>query len=83
VSQTVQVRLFARFRELAGAETVSVPVAEGTSVEAIREHLGRLWPGSAGLVQRSAVAVNEEYAGPDRVIRPDDDVALIPPVSGG
>jgi acyl-CoA synthetase (AMP-forming)/AMP-acid ligase II len=48
-----------------------------------RDRLGRLWPDAVGLLQASAVAGNEEYAGPDYVIESGDDLALIPPVSGG
>jgi len=79
----VSIRLFARFRELAGAETISVRLPPGATVADLRDRLGRLWPDAVGLLQASAVAVNEEYAGPDYVIESGDDLALIPPVSGG
>jgi molybdopterin converting factor small subunit len=41
------------------------------------------FPELRDLLQTTAVAVNREYATPQTVIRPGDEVALIPPVSGG
>jgi molybdopterin converting factor subunit 1 len=79
----VSIRLFASFRERAGAPVVSVEVPDGVTVATLRRCLLRLWPDATGLLEKSAVAVNEEYASPDRAIRPGDEVALIPPVSGG
>jgi molybdopterin converting factor subunit 1 len=79
----VSVRLFASFRERARAEAVTVELPDGATVATVLDRLGRLWPDAAGLLAKSAVAVNEEYASADRVIGPGDDVALIPPVSGG
>jgi len=79
----LSVRLFAHFRERAGADSVTVLVPSGATVADLRGRLGRLWPDATGLLQKSAVAVNEEYAPDDRELAPGDDVALIPPVSGG
>jgi molybdopterin converting factor subunit 1 len=81
--QTVSVRLFARFRERAGTEVVSVTLPVGVGVTVLRQELARRWPDLAELVTKAAIAVNEEYVAEDRVIGPGDDVALIPPVSGG
>ncbi|MEW5990755.1 MAG: molybdopterin converting factor subunit 1 [Chloroflexota bacterium] len=79
----VRVRLFAMQRELAGAREVAVELPAGATVEAAWAALvGRhpvLAPG------RSAVrfAVNGEYAGPETPLADGDEVAMIPPVSGG
>jgi molybdopterin converting factor small subunit len=83
VTQCASVRLFATFRDLAGADAISVPLEPGASVSDLRERLATMWPNMRGLLAKSAVAVNEEYAAGDREIRPGDDLALIPPVSGG
>jgi molybdopterin synthase catalytic subunit len=79
----VSVRLFAHFRDRAGADAVTVQLPDRATVAAVRACLGRLWPDAAGLLQKSAVAVNEEYAPDDCELAAGDDVALIPPVSGG
>lgn len=80
-----QVRLFALLREWAGSDVVEVDVADGATVaDALRDiaeqHRSLAQAvGSAGLV----MAVNHEYAGPETVLRAGDEIALIPPVSGG
>jgi sulfur-carrier protein len=81
--EEVTVRLFARFRELAGAETVAVALAPGSTVAELRRRLVLHWPAAADLLAASAVAVNNDYAPDDRSVGPADEVALIPPVSGG
>lgn len=75
-----RVRLFGPFREMAGRDRVSVTLPEGASVRELVEALRRELP---GLPPSPAVAVGLEYAAPDRALRPGDEVALIPPVSGG
>jgi molybdopterin synthase catalytic subunit len=79
----IRVRLFARLRERAGQDIVAVELPVGATVGSMRQTLARHWPDLASLIARSAVAVNEVYADDDVVIGPGDDVALIPPVSGG
>jgi molybdopterin converting factor subunit 1 len=80
---TTRVRLFARARDLAGAETVSVELPSGATVGDLRRALVRAVPALAGLLERSAVGVNAEYAADDTLIPPSAEVAVIPPVSGG
>ena len=79
---TVTVRLFARLRELAGADAVDVDVTPAT-VTAVRAALAARMPAARDLFARSAVAVNGEYAVEEQQIAAADEVALIPPVSGG
>lgn len=80
---TIRVRLFARARDLAGAEALSVELPPGATVGELRRILAGEAPALAGLLGRSAVGVNEEYAADDAVIPPGAEVAVIPPVSGG
>ena len=79
---TVAVRLFARVRELAGAELVRLDIATNT-VAGILVGLAAHYPQAAGLIARSAVAVNGEYAPGEQSVNAEDEIALIPPVSGG
>jgi molybdopterin converting factor subunit 1 len=79
---TLSVRLFAGLRERAGADRVEVELPDGASVAELLEALaatpvGVLRPGQC------VVAVNREYARADERVRAGDEVALIPPVSGG
>jgi molybdopterin synthase catalytic subunit len=78
----VSVRLFAGLRERAGSERVDVELPDGARVADLLEALaatpvGALRPGQC------VVAINREYARADEPIGAGDEVALIPPVSGG
>jgi molybdopterin converting factor subunit 1 len=79
---TVVVRLFARLRELAGADAIAVVVAAPT-VAGVRAAVADQLSAGLELVARSAVAVNGEYAQDGQTVVATDEVALIPPVSGG
>lgn len=79
----LDVTLFALYRERAGRGRLQVELPDGATVadltDEVRRHFPRLAPPDVKIV----VAVNAEYAGPDVVLHPGDDVCLIPPVSGG
>jgi sulfur-carrier protein len=79
---TVQVRLFAIMAQHARTAMLSLELPGGSTVGTVREELQRrhpklLWP------QGTLLAVNQEYAGDATVLRDGDEVAIIPPVSGG
>jgi molybdopterin converting factor subunit 1 len=74
----VRVRLFAMLRERAGASEVTVELPEGARV---RDALSALDGLADGLPL--VMAVNREYAEEDAPLDPGDELALIPPVSGG
>jgi molybdopterin synthase catalytic subunit len=78
VAVTVRVRLFAGLRERAGWSEREIEVPETARVADIWPRLD-LGERPAGLLY----AVNREYAVEDRGLRQGDEVALIPPVSGG
>ena len=80
---SMRVLLFARARELAGADAVNIELAAGASVADVRRQLAREQPRLASLIERSALAVNNEYVDDHASVPVDADVALIPPVSGG
>jgi molybdopterin converting factor subunit 1 len=77
------VLLFAKLRDAAGSEAVAVELPAGATVADLRRRLADSYPGLAGLLERSAVAVNHDFADSTRPLRPGDEVAVIPPVSGG
>jgi molybdopterin converting factor subunit 1 len=79
----VRVLLFAALREAAGARELTVTLPEGATVADLRAELAEAYPALAPLLPNSGVAVNQELAEPDAPLRPGDEVALIPPVSGG
>ena len=79
----VTVRLFARLRELAGAGELHVDVADGATVGDVWTALTALYPDLAPYASAMSCAVNEEYARLATRVRDKDDVAFLPPVSGG
>ncbi|HEX8911888.1 MAG TPA: molybdopterin converting factor subunit 1 [Humisphaera sp.] len=80
---TVTVHLFAILRDKAGTGSCALSLPDGATVAAAAEALAGRFPALAGAVPRVAYAVNREYAGAATVLRDGDELALIPPVSGG
>jgi len=80
---TVRVCLFARFRDLVGADDLQVPLSDGATVHDLRTSITNLDARLAPLLARSQIAVNHEFASDDAEIHSNDEIALIPPVSGG
>jgi MoaE-MoaD fusion protein len=74
----VRVRLFAALRERAGSTEIDLDLPEGAVVGDALERLHALTDGI-----RVVMAVNQEYADTDMELHAGDEVALIPPVSGG
>ena len=74
----LKVRLFAVVRERAGAGEITVELPEGATVADLRGELAQV----TGPVE-CLVAVNGEYAHDGAALGPGDEVALVPPVSGG
>jgi molybdopterin synthase catalytic subunit len=74
----VSVRLFAGLRERAGEDQIELELAEGASVGDALAALSELTDGI-----RVVMAVNREYADAATPLSPGDELALIPPVSGG
>ena len=78
----VTVLFFAIYRELAGTGNVEVSLPERADVRALLAAL-RGHGGLSALPADVAVAVNRRYAKPGTILADGDEVALIPPVSGG
>jgi molybdopterin converting factor subunit 1 len=79
----VTVRLFARLRELAGTETITVEVAEPATVATVWEATAVLAPSLAPFARAISCAVNAHFARMSHPVVAGDDVAFLPPVSGG
>jgi molybdopterin converting factor small subunit len=78
-----RVRLFARAKDLAGADAVTVDVPAGATVAELRRRLGDVCPPLAGLLPRCAIAIGGEFAEDALTLPTGAEVALLPPVSGG
>ncbi len=83
VAIAVRTRLFARLREQAGTDAESVEVQAGSTVADVYDALRKLHPALETNRESVRAAVNQEFAGWDAVVANGDEVAFIPPVSGG
>ena len=79
----VTVRLFARLRDIAGASDLERELPGGATARALWEGLAGEFPELAPYRAAVSVAVNEEYARMDAPLADGDDIAFLPPVSGG
>lgn len=83
VNQIVKIRLFARLRDAFGKDTIEISVVQCRTVKDLRGQIALLEPEIASLLSRSQVAVNGELAKDDVIVDPRDEIAILPPVSGG
>lgn len=75
--------LFAHSRALAGQPSLHVEMPEGGALPDLWEAIAHTCPPLLALRESSRIAVNREFATEGTRIYPHDEVALIPPVSGG
>jgi molybdopterin converting factor subunit 1 len=79
----VTVRLFARLRDIAGSSELSREVVTGATIGDVWRQLAGEFPELTSYERSISSAVNADYARMDQVLRPGDEVAFLPPVSGG
>lgn len=79
----VTVRLFARLREIAGTPDVRLDVFHGATVRDVWLELVRQYPEMSSYTTTVSSAVNEDYSRMNATLREGDEVAFLPPVSGG
>jgi molybdopterin synthase catalytic subunit len=80
---TIRVRVFASVREILGRAEVVLEVPEGATAGSVLDRLLADSPKLRALAPILRLAVNQEYAERSRVLAAGDEVALLPPVSGG
>lgn len=79
----VRVKLFASYKEKAGTSDIEMTLSDAATVSDAASELLRLYPSISGDTSRLMIAVNEEYQEHDYPLAENDEVAFIPPVSGG
>jgi molybdopterin converting factor subunit 1 len=79
----VGVKLFARLRELVGTGELSVEVPPGATVKDVWAAVVAAHPAAAAYETSMSCAVNLDYARMSAPVAEGDDVAFLPPVSGG
>jgi len=79
----VRVKLFAILRERAGVSELTLDLPAGASVASAADAVMARFPALHEYARSAAWAVNREYVKPDAPLRDGDELAAIPPVSGG
>jgi len=78
----INVKFFGPARDLAGVAEVSLDLRDGETVGGVADLLAERYP-SLGAALGLRLAVNRSYVALDHVLSQGDEVAVIPPVSGG
>ena len=78
----LRIRLFGITKDIIVKTTLEMEAPSAARVQDLLQSLQTTYTDLAKL-QSVLVAVNDEYAKPDVVLKPNDEIALIPPVSGG
>ncbi|HTU99407.1 MAG TPA: molybdopterin converting factor subunit 1 [Luteitalea sp.] len=79
----VTVRLFARLKEIAGADELPRDLGTATTVGDVWQSLAAEWPDLAPYAASLSCAVNAQYARMHTAVSDGDEIAFLPPVSGG
>ncbi len=79
----VTVRLFARLRDVAGASELAREIDPGATVGSVWRQLAIEYPALGPYERSVSSAINADYARMDTPIRDGDEIAFLPPVSGG
>jgi molybdopterin synthase catalytic subunit len=79
----VRILFFGSLKDLVGKSSDLLELPDGALVRDVLAHYLAQIPAMRELLASMAVAVNQEYARAETALRSDDEVALLPPVSGG
>ena len=79
----VNVLYFGTLKDLFASERDPIELPEGATVEALLSLLRAQTSKQSDVWRTLAVAVNRDYSGPSTVLHEGDEIALLPPVSGG
>ena len=77
------VLLFAHFADAAGSNRLEIDLNDSATVQICSQELIGKYPALADLLKIGRAAVNGEFAANDRTLHDGDEVAFLPPVSGG
>ena len=79
----VRILFFGMLKDIAGRGSELLSLPEDATLNDVLGHFGKQIPGLEALLPSIAMSINQEYAGPDAKLNPGDEIALLPPVSGG
>jgi molybdopterin converting factor subunit 1 len=79
----ITVKFFASYRDIAGRSEETQVLSEGATVSVLLLLLKDKYPKLESLTDTIIISVNKRYAKEDAILKEGDEVALLPPVSGG
>jgi molybdopterin converting factor subunit 1 len=80
---SIRVKLFAVAKDLAGTSEATLSLKDDAQVSSVLDHFFKVSPRFEGWKDHLRVAVNSEYVDLHHQLHDGDEVAIIPPVSGG
>jgi molybdopterin converting factor subunit 1 len=79
----VRLRFFAVLKEVAGQDEMEKDVPDGTTARGLLDMMVTEFPKLGRYADVTQVAVNHELVDPEYKVEPEDEIAFLPPVSGG
>ncbi|OGL43496.1 MAG: molybdopterin converting factor subunit 1 [Candidatus Schekmanbacteria bacterium RBG_16_38_10] len=79
----IKVKFFALISEKIGAREINIEIKDGMTLEILWEELKNSYPVLKNINSSLLFSINHEYASLDSLLKEGDEIALIPPVSGG
>jgi molybdopterin synthase sulfur carrier subunit len=79
----LNIRLFARAKDLAGSETISVEVPDNATVGDLRSAISEQFPILGSVISNLHVAIGTDYANDTATLEESQSISCFPPVSGG
>ncbi len=79
----LKVRYFASIREFTRLREEEIELSDGATADTLKHSVLNRHTSLKGLESNILVAINGSFVDPNRVLKPGDEVALFPPVSGG
>ncbi len=79
----IKVRLFAILREVVGEREITITVPSGVTVSYLNNEILKKYPQLNSFSNKFVTSVNYKVTSGDTIITSSDEIALLPPVSGG
>jgi molybdopterin converting factor subunit 1 len=79
----IKVRLFANLRELVGEREITITLLGGVTVDHLNNEILKRYPQLESFSNKFVTSVNCKVTTGDTIITSSDEIALLPPVSGG
>jgi molybdopterin converting factor subunit 1 len=79
----IKVRLFAVLKEAVGKKEIIIAVPSGATLKMLKNKILQEYPALNSFSNKFILSVNLKVATDDTIITPSDEIAILPPVSGG